>query len=210
MDATNTLSKHGRLIVIEGVNGVGKTTQVRLAKLKLAKMGFTVTTFKFPDEASTIGDLINRVMLMKQTLSDEVLLTLFAANRLEHKQQIEEALLAGHLVLCDRYSESEYAYGSALGLPNDWLLNLESRMPVADLVLLLDLEPTIARQRVVMAGRSDQFETDEKILEAARAEYIALYQNPPNPHQKWTRIDASQPIDVVLDEVIRQISILTA
>lgn len=187
----------GLLISVEGIDFAGKTSQIDLLKEAFISQGYNVTSFKFPAYSTDIGHIIWKVLNDGLYIPSVALLPLFAANRLEHKANILNSLTGNDLVLLDRYSESLYAYGSAMGLPATWLRSLESMMPAADLVVVLDISSKLATERAFFAGRSDSFERDIDLLDSARQAYLELVDSPPVDGQKWVSIDSSRSMKSV-------------
>jgi len=187
----------GKLVSIEGINYAGKTTQVGLMKKFLEQEGHGVSLFKFPNYRTEVGKLLQKIMYKKKTMPLHSTFALFSVNRLEDKHAIEESRMSKDVVLFDRYSESEYAYGGARGLPKSWLFALESQMPPADIVFVLDIDPQQALHRARLHDEKDAFERDLDFLRKVRQLYIELSSSPPCPNQQWIVIDAEQTIEGV-------------
>jgi len=187
----------GKLVSIEGINYAGKTTQVGLLKKLLEQEGHEVSLFKFPNYRTEVGKLLHKIMYKKKAIPLHSTFALFSVNRLEHKHAIEESRMSKDVVLFDRYSESEYAYGGARGLPKSWLLALESQMPSADIVFVLDIAPQLALHRARSHDEKDVFERDLDFLTKVRQLYIELSSRPPCPNQRWIVIDAEQTVEAV-------------
>lgn len=198
-----------RLFSIEGIDFAGKTTQVELLRKALELIGYEVSTFKFPEEQTETGRLLRDVLASGKRIPPHALFALFAANRLEFKEAIEQARLEQRVVLLDRYSESEYAYGQASGLPFQWLFGIESPMPQADLVIILDLDPVIASNRARFRGQRDTFEVDTNFQRLVRAHYLELARSPPYQHQEWAVLEADNTPEgltaLILDMVLESL-----
>lgn len=135
------MTRRGSLIVIEGNDRTGKSTQCALLISRLELEGRKVQLFKLPDRTTLIGKLINSYLVDKSfELSDESIHLLFSANRWELLEQIKKLLLDGVIVILDRYVYSGVAYSAAKGLSFDWCLNPDRGLPKPDLVLFLTLE----------------------------------------------------------------------
>lgn len=140
-------------VVLEGGEGVGKSTLiVELSKSFLA-MGVKVLTTREPG-ATSLGKVLRDLLLDPQRKIDKMAeLLLFAADRAQHVGEvIRPAINDGALVLCDRYVFSTIAYqgyGRGIDLRKlEFLNSIASSGLLPDLVLLLDLEPEIAIRRV--------------------------------------------------------------
>lgn len=104
--------RRGALIVFEGCDRVGKTTQIQKLADSLNK-DHRVQVFKFPDRSTVIGKLIDEFLQKKKALDDHVVHLLFSANRWECIEEIKKQIESGTTVLIDRYVYSGIAYSSA-------------------------------------------------------------------------------------------------
>ncbi len=138
----------GRLVAFEGVDGAGKTTQLRRLAEVLRARGREVVTTKEP----TDGPIGRRIRETARTgrLPPAEELALFLQDRRAHVDEvIRPALARGAVVLVDRYFYSTAAYQGARGLdPADILARNEAFAPVPDVVLLLELPPETGVSRV--------------------------------------------------------------
>ncbi|KAK6886331.1 Thymidylate kinase [Candida tropicalis] len=143
----------GQLILIEGLDRSGKSTQASI----LASKFTSSQLIKFPDRSTPIGKLINEYLTNKSfSLNDQSAHLLFSANRWELNQQIQELLNKGYFVILDRYIYSGIAYTLAKNEINDesissgknskqlgdvdWLLAPDKGLPKPDLTLFLTLD----------------------------------------------------------------------
>jgi dTMP kinase len=97
---------------------------------------------------------------------------LFAANRWEKKNELESLLAATDIVIVNRYSESNLAYGIANGLKLEWLVNLEAGLPKPDTVIVLDAPPTALDSR--RGPNKDEYERNTGLQERTREAYLKL------------------------------------
>ena len=81
--------KRGSLIIFEGVDRCGKTTQVKLVNEYLINAGYKTFTTRFPERTSEIGKMINQYLQNTRELSDQAIHLLFSANRWEYQKTIE-------------------------------------------------------------------------------------------------------------------------
>lgn len=175
----------GYIIAVEGIDAVGKRTQTTLLSKWLETKQIKVARMSFPDYRTTIGKEIKRFLSTASHYPLELQHLLFAANRWEKYGEIEARLRAGDVLVIDRYTESNLAYGVANGLDINWLSNLERGMPRADLVLLLDASAESLRSR--RPGRSkDAYEQSSSLQSKAQNAYRRLAR-----HRRWRLIDAS-------------------
>jgi dTMP kinase len=159
----------GFFITFEGVEGCGKTTQLRLLQEFLIARGYAVTSTREPG-GTPIGDGIRRLVLSPgaSAIDGKTELMLYEASRAQHMcEVIGPALANGKIVLCDRFGDATLAYqGYAQGLPLDCIETLNrfttgNRSP--DLTILLDcpVELGLARTRE-RAARTGQDVTEDR------------------------------------------------
>lgn len=128
----------GKLILIEGLDRTGKTTQ---STILLDRLKPNAALIKFPDRTTPIGNLINRYLVDKEfKLPDQAAHLLFSANRWEVAETIKDLLLQGKHVILDRYVYSGIAYSAAKGIKNmdlNWCLQPDKGLLKPDLTLFL-------------------------------------------------------------------------
>lgn len=188
----NEKRNQGRLIVFEGTDGTGKSTQLKLLHGRLAKQGYPVIATREPTDG-TYGREIRRLYIDRQRYSREEELELFIADRREHVRDVlEPALNEGKIILCDRYYLSTAAYQGALGLDPEEILARNAFAPEPDLVLLFQapLPVSIARITDSRGDALNGFEQREA-LEKVAAIFAAIHR----PYIR--RIDAAGSIEEV-------------
>ncbi|XP_017010323.2 thymidylate kinase [Drosophila takahashii] len=129
--------KRGALIIFEGCDRSGKTTQSRLLLELLKSKDIPVLPMNFPERSSSIGQVINSYLTNSKDLPDEVIHLMFSANRWEHMNQVRQRLLEGKTLIVDRYSYSGVAYSAAKGLDFDWCYAPERGLIKPDAVFYL-------------------------------------------------------------------------
>lgn len=184
----------GRLIAFEGLDQSGKETQARLLKAGLEAEGAGVRIFPFPDYATPIGAEIGRALRGEREFGPDVMQLLYVANRYEWKPEIQRALAAGQVAICDRYLASSVAYGEAHGLDPAWLVEIQRFLPMPDLTVLLDIAPDTAARR--KAANRDRYERDLTLLGRVRDSYRRQAGQP-----GWIMIDGERPKDEVAEAV---------
>lgn len=190
----------GRFLTIEGIEGVGKTTQVRRLSQTLTERGIAHLVTREPGGtplAETIRDLVLRPRAESLPPAAELLL-MFAARAVHLANHIEPNLHAGRWVLCDRFTDATYAYqGGGRGMNEADIGSLEllvqgARRP--DLTLLLDVPVAIGMQRARQrdAGRPrDRFEGERaEFFERVRAVYLRRARAAP---ERIAVVDAAAP-----------------
>jgi dTMP kinase len=145
----------GRLIVLEGADGVGKTTQVERLVGRLRDHGVPAVSLREPG-GTPLGEGIRALLLGDADVSDRAELLLFLAARAQLTPEVARALAEGRTVVLDRFFLSTYAYQIAgRGLPEEDVRRIntfatQGRTP--DLTLVLSLPPEEARARVGTGG----------------------------------------------------------
>ena len=183
-------------IVFEGIDGTGKSTQVRLLSEALSQQGQEVVTSKEP----TDGPLGRKLRESAATgrLSPQEELDLFHRDRRDHVGSlIEPALARGATVILDRYFFSTMAYQGARGFdPAAIRATNEEFAPLPDHVFLLELDPELALTRIGLRdGQANEFEQRES-LQKCHDIFASL--DDPFIH----RIDASRPPEEVHREIM--------
>jgi dTMP kinase len=203
----------GKLIVFEGGEGCGKTTQLKLTETWLTQPHpIDPATPPLPPlvtrepGGTPLCSQIRQVLL---TPSAEIMdprteLLLYAADRTQHVEQcLKPALKQGCLVLCDRYTDSTVAYqGYGRGLDRaliDQLNAIATGGLQPDLTLWLDLDVEQGLARAQSRGSRDRIEqSDLSFHQAVRQGFAALAQDFPD---RFVRIDASGDIDTVSQQI---------
>jgi dTMP kinase len=157
----------GKFIVFEGVEGAGKTTQIRRSHSWLQReLGDTIPILLTREPGGTIlGHKIREILLDSkiESICDHSELLLYAADRSQHVQEvIQPHLQQGGIVLCDRFTDSTIAYqgyGRGLSLSLIQQLNqIATGGLETDLTIWLDLDVEIGLQRAKQRGKSDRLE----------------------------------------------------
>jgi dTMP kinase len=157
------------LIAVEGIDGAGKTTQVRMLKEALQRAGEDPIVSKEPTNGQW-GKLIKESATTGR-LSAEAELNAFLNDRTEHVDQlVAPALDKGRIVILDRYFYSSIAYQGSRGASVEEVKTLmESRFPIPDAVFLLDIDPVIGIHRIAHSrGEEPNHFEDRKNLSKAR------------------------------------------
>ncbi|MBI4566628.1 MAG: dTMP kinase [Planctomycetes bacterium] len=193
----------GRLIVVEGVDGAGKTTQIRLLERSLGRRRRLI---RLREPGGTrLGERIRRLLLdirhEEMAPVTEVLLYMAARAQLV-EEQIRPALRRGANILLDRYYHSTAAYqGAAGGFGVRGILDLAERrlkFPRPDLVLLLDLPPRTAARR--FGAKKDRVERKGVAYqERVRAAFLSMARQ---DRRLFRVVDADRPVDQVHHDVL--------
>jgi dTMP kinase len=195
----------GRFITVEGIEGVGKSTQLAFMREYLEAAGQQVVLTREPGGTS-LGEEIRTLLLghrHERMVADAELLLMFAA-RAEHIHKIIlPALHKGFWVLCDRFTDATYAYqGGGRAVPWDRIAVLENWVQGAlrpDLTLLFDLPVEKGLARAGRRSQADRFESEDiAFFERVRRAYLELVKADPKRYQV---IDANRPIALVRVEL---------
>lgn len=189
----------GRFITIEGIEGVGKSTNVAFIEAQCKAAGHTVLVTREPGGtpmAERIRDLI--LATPGEGLSDMGELLLMFAARAEHLASlIRPALERGETVICDRFTDATFAYqGGGRGLDADLINKLQVIVQGdlrPDLTLLLDAPLEVSVQRIASRGEEvDRFEQEQAdFFGRVRTAYLEIAAQAP---ERVRVVDASQPL----------------
>lgn len=168
-------------ISFEGIDGVGKSTQIRFAEDYLCGRGRSVLTTFEPGGTELGQEIRNLLLHRKGDVAPRAEALLYAADRAHHvATKIRPALASGQVVITDRYLDSSVAYQgagrklSAEEVRNISLWAVDGLLP--DLTILLDLDAAKARERRSKTGEEeDRLEREQvDFFEAVRTEYLQL------------------------------------
>ncbi|TYH62006.1 hypothetical protein ES332_D07G088800v1 [Gossypium tomentosum] len=137
----------GALVVFEGLDRSGKTSQCGRLVSYLEGLGHSVELWRFPDRTTSVGQMISAYLTNKSQLDDHTIHLLFSANRWEKRSMMETKLKAGTTLIVDRYSYSGVAFSTAKGLDFEWCKAPEIGLIAPDLVVYLDITPEKAAER---------------------------------------------------------------
>ncbi|ASA77127.1 MULTISPECIES: dTMP kinase [Thermococcus] len=172
----------GAFIVMEGIDGAGKSTQARLLAEWFEEKGYEVVLTKEPTDTA-FGKLIRKLVLTGgregiidgARISHEAEALLFAADRAEHVSKlIKPAVEAGKVVISDRYFYSSLAYQWARGLDLEWLIDLNRFAIRPDLVILLDLPVKESMKRINGRSIKTEFDKIAELQKKVRENYLKL------------------------------------
>ena len=200
----------GLFISIEGIDGVGKSTQSDLLEEFLASQGQTVVR-TFEPGGTELGQEIRHLLLhRKGDVAPRAEALLYAADRAHHvATKIRPALDRGEVVLTDRYLDSSVAYqgvGRALKAEDVRAISMfavEGLLP--NLTILLDLEASEAATRRNQTGEApDRLEREKvEFFEAVRQAYLAMAKSEPT---RWLVIDARQTVAEMQAQIRTRVS----
>lgn len=196
----------GFFIAIEGGDGAGKTTQIRLLADALQEKGVTLLVTREPG-GTDIGEKLRSLVLEHGNgeVDAHTEALIFAASRAAHAhQKIRPALERGEVVVCDRYIDSSAAYqGAGRNLGIDNIVNLsrwatDDLLP--DLTIILDLPLEVSRERASARSAADRMESESDSFHSALQETFT--QRAAADPQGYVTIDATGTIDQVHKQVL--------
>ena len=198
---------NGALVTFEGIEGCGKSTQVRLAEEYLVAAGRPVLRTREPG-GTAIGEHMRTILLDANNIALAPLaeLLLYEADRAQHvAERIQPALRNGQIVLCDRFYDSTTAYqcgGRGLARTTVRELNaIATNGLVPNLTVLLDLPVEEGLQRVALAGQADRIEQEAlDFHERVRQAFLQIAREEPG---RVKVVDAAQRVDQVAADVRR-------
>lgn len=170
----------GKFIVLEGIDGCGKSTQGRLLLEYLSGKGIACMGTREPTDGP-IGGLIRQCLKGQVETDEKAIAALFVADRLDHilgpRESILQKINDGITVVSDRYYFSSYAYHGAF-MPMDWVIeanrfSAEALRP--DLTVFLDIEPERSAERLSRRGELERYEKIEAMTRI-REKYFEAFE----------------------------------
>ena len=195
----------GKFITVEGIEGVGKTTNIDFIHQQLVADGREVVLSREPG-GTPLGEAIRGLLLdPKYTGMDATCeLQLMFAARAEHLARVVwPALERGQWVLCDRFTDATYAYqGGGRGIDTGIIARLEQLVQGdfrPDLTLLLDVPVKVGLARASKRGAMDRFEQEQvEFFEKVRRCYLEMARTSPG---RYRVVDASLSLDEVQQQI---------
>jgi len=201
---------HGMLVVVEGMDGAGKSTLVDNLVPALREKGLPASQTREPTRDGKFGRLLCESRDERYSPLEEY--WLFMLDRAEHARRvIRPALERGEVIVTDRYYHSTIVY-QALRMPaQGGIYGLRQRIwfeatqicPVPDLLLVMDLAPEVAYERIQAGRKADSFETPDQLAQYRQA-YLDLVEGPYSntPRKGRVILDATKTQDELVAEVV--------
>ena len=218
--------RKGKLIVIDGIDGVGKATQADLLVRHLRKLKIKVRRIDFPRYYDNVfGKLIGECLAGEHGqfigIDPKIASILYAADRFESKKDIEKWLKEGFTVIADRYvSSNQIHQGGKVKNEKErkeflrWLDTVEHGifgLPRPDLIIYLYLpvslslkllaKKSLKEKKKYLEGRSDLAESDIKHLEDSQNSALKIVAK----NNKWVRIDCSNKGEIIARHLIHEL-----
>ncbi|MEM9256952.1 MAG: dTMP kinase [Pseudomonadota bacterium] len=194
------MKRRGLFVTVEGIEGVGKSTNLSFLQQRLEQAGIDLIVTREPG-GTALGEELRDTLLRDRAEDMSAmaeLLLIFAARAQHISQVIEPALARGQWVLCDRFTDATYAYQSGgRGLPLDQVSALEALVQGElrpDLTLLLDAPVTTGAARALARGKPDRIEREQTaFFERVRRAYLDRAASYP----RYTVVDAGGSLETV-------------
>lgn len=188
----------GRFITIEGTEGVGKSTNIEFIRQWLEVRGIELVQTREPGGTPFAEDVRNLLLAVRDESVDETaeLLLMFAARSQHLNKLIKPALERGAWVLCDRFTDSTYAYqGGGRGVEMEKIAALEKFVQGElrpDMTLILDIDVTVGLERASKRAALDRFESEKvEFFERVRSVFLARAEQAP---ERYRVVNAGQPL----------------
>jgi len=202
----------GKFITVEGIEGVGKTTNIEFIHQQLQAAGRDVVLTREPG-GTPLGEAVRGLLLDPEYtgMDSTCELQLMFAARAEHLAKVVwPALEKGQWVLCDRFTDATYAYqGGGRGIDTGVIARLEELVQGdfrPDLTLLLDVPVEVGLARAGKRGALDRFEQEKvEFFERVRSAYRDMAERHP---ERYRVIDAGQPLEAVQQQLAAVLSCL--
>lgn len=191
----------GKLIVIEGLDGSGLTTQATLLRNYFMSKNKTTLLTKEPTEG-LIGGLIKACLRKEWKTTPLTLQTLFAADRNHHLEtEIIPSLKQGKTVICDRYILSSLAFG-VIDVPIKTLNQLNKDFPKPNMTFIIDTQPKICIERIKRSRPHVEIYEEEQKLQQIRRNFLTLKNYFPETYM----IDGNREPDKVFEDIQRVVA----
>lgn len=195
----------GRFIVFEGIDGSGKSTQLKNFSKYLTQNNIENTT-DFEPTDGVIGKEIRKILSGAEKVSPETIALLFAADRVEHikrKGGILDRLKNGITVLSDRYYFSSYAY-QMVDMPLDWVMEINKiarEQAKPDLHIFVDVEPDVCLDRIAKNRTSTEIFENKTRLTLARENFLKIIEKTKDSENVLV-IDGNRDLETVSKDII--------
>ena len=202
----------GIFIAFEGIDGSGKSTQVKLLTNKLKENGYKVySTFEPTD--SPIGSIIRNVFNHRIIADNRTIAGLFVADRLDHLLNETNGILKkieeGYIVITDRYYFSSYAY-HGVHMPMDWVINsnsMSSDLLKPTLNIYVDICPDESMSRITKDRSLIELYENKEYLKDVREKYFEAFEKL-KEQENISIIDGNRKPEIISDEIWSQVKSL--
>lgn len=202
-----------KLVAFEGIDGSGKSTQIKKLAEYIGQKGDPVYTTCEPTD-NYIGKIIRDIFSHRREATQETIAGLFVADRLQHLLDPREGMLkqreSGH-VLTDRYYFSSYAY-HGVHVDMDWVIGANA-MAVqkgrADLHVFIDVDPEISLERIRSSRQNMEMYETLANLKKVREQYLRAFDQLQHA-ENIVFVDGNRDVDSIASAIQAQFDLLTA
>lgn len=192
----------GPLILLEGLDRAGKSSQCELLVKRLTESGTKAHLFRYPDRTTETGKMIDAYLKSHSGGSDQMIHLMFSANRWESANALMDILNRGEAVVLDRYFYSGIAFSAAkdvAGMDISWCKHPDVGLPLPDLTLFLDVSEDIQQQRGGYgAERYEKVEFQKKV----RSVFYRLREGADD----WVTVSADGTFDEVAEKIWAEVT----
>lgn len=203
------MENKGSFIAFEGIDGSGKSTQVKMLSERLKESGISCYTTMEPTD-SPIGSLIHQIMTGRIKTDNKVIAALFAADRLDHLLNdvngIASKVMEGMNVISDRYYFSSYAYHS-VDMPMDRVImaNEQSKEILQPTVtVFIDIDADTAMERIVRNREQQELFEKKSRLMKVREKYFEAFDKLKDT-ENVIIVDGNRPPEVIAEDIWERI-----
>ncbi len=203
------MNKTGKFIVIEGIDGSGKSTQTKILHQRFCNAGITPILTREPTDGA-IGKLIRQILSGGQPMDQRAIANLFAADRTDHLTNPENGVKLfidqGQTVICDRYYFSSYAYHSQY-MDMDWVFsinqcNVDILKP--DLTIFIDVPPNICVERICASRNTLDIYENTEFLTRVREGYFKAFERCAKT-ENIVVLDGNRPSEVLQEDIWKEV-----
>lgn len=193
----------GKFIVIEGLDGSGKSAQVDLLINYLNEKGKEVIITKEPTTESEFGRKIKQALKKEINVEPLELQKLYVQDRREHlKNKVVPALQSGKFVVSSRYAFSTFAYGYSDDLDVNSLIKLNDKFLLPDLTIVVDVSPDLCVKRIESRGEEKElFEQLEKLTKVNE-----IYKKIPQMFENAIIVNGEKSIPDVFEQIKKEVN----
>jgi len=196
-----------KFIVLEGLDGAGTTTQMRLLAERLAKQGTAYSATCEPTDG-VIGRLLRSVLALETRAHPRTVALLYAADRNEHVKApltgIEARTKKGELVICDRYLFSSIAYQS-IDCGIDFVRGINAGFPLPQCLIFLDTPVEVCQDRLSHRGKPELFD-GLAFQSRVREGYMQTLERYRGSGMHIARVDGDRPAGLIHGDVWKVLS----
>lgn len=197
--------ERGKFIVFEGIDGSGKSTQIKLLSKVLKARGIICRETLEPT-FGMVGGILHDILSGKVSADPKVTASLFVADRLDHILNDTDGILksieSGDTVICDRYYFSSYAYQS-VDVPRDWVISanrLAAETLRPDATIFIDISADTAMERIISNRENTElYETKER-LASVREGYFSAFELLKDEERVFV-VDGNRSIDEIAQDI---------